>query len=258
MKTNNIKLNETSEHFRRVIVYCINKALQDDRRRYMSEFQPDSTNAIPHLIGDWINKNIKIHLACEEIEVVDFKRKNWSGRILIERDRRCTYTVMRAERLREVTRDIANGKRTTLHYLQTLIYTFNSGFKPPVEQITIFNDIESSIDTEYLEKDFDDIFHGAIGSDEGYCHCVVLYDTDHFNLTEAAIVVLDKNFNEVERLSLNEYIKPDFALLTKQISEDRQEYTEAETEEDSANLISLRSDETDETPVEHRHKRKKA
>lgn len=258
MNTNNFKLNETSEHFRRVIVYCIDKALQDDRRRYMDDFQPDSTNAIPHLIGDWINKNIKIHLACEEIEVVDFKRKNWSGRISIDRGRRCTYTVMRAERLREVTRDIMNGKRTTLHYLQTLIYTLNSELEAPVEQIPLFEDVESSFDNEYLEKDFGDIFHGAIGAEEGYCHCIVLYDTEHFNLTEAAIVILDKNFNEVDRLALNEYIKPDFALLTEQTTEDRQEYAEAETEEDSANLISLRSDETDETPAELRHKKKKA
>lgn len=258
MNKNNNKLSETSEHFRRVIVYCIDKSLQDDRRRYMAEFHPDSTNAIPHLIGDWINKNIKIHLACEEIEVVGFKRKNWSGRILIDRERHCTYTVMRTERFREVTRDIANGKRTTLHYLQTIIYTLNSDLKAPVKQISMFQEEATSFDNEYLEKDFVEIFHGAIGADEGYCHCVVLYDTEHFNLTEAAIVVLDKNFDEVERLSLNEYIRPDFALLTEQTPEVHREHIEAETEEDSANLISLRSDETSETPVELRHKKKKA
>lgn len=74
-------------------------------------------------------------------------------------------------------------------------------------------------DTDPFEKeaydaDFKDIVNGAIDPDDGYHHCVVVYQTNGKEVENIQLVVLDPRFNVVARESLAEYMKPDFARLT--------------------------------------------
>lgn len=70
-------------------------------------------------------------------------------------------------------------------------------------------------------------------------------------------MILDKYLVEVSRISLNEYIKPDFSKLTA--VEPGQPQEVSSEEESSAGLLAIRRrQETDATPVEIPEKRKQA
>lgn len=246
-------LNCISEDFRRRVVDCINMALQDDLPRYLSEFHPDTTNGVPLQIGDWINTNIRKHMAGNIIEVIEFSRYSWKGRIIIDRENRITYTIMREKRLRQLRRE----KRDKPHYLQTIVGILNANIIAPMKQMDIFGGEYYRFDPEIVEKDYDSIFKGYVDKTDGYHHCAIIYETDRGALTDINIIFLDKDLEEVNRVSLNEFIKPDFSKLTAAKPGLQQEVSSEK--ESSAGLLAIRRhQETDATPVEIPEKRKQA
>jgi hypothetical protein len=246
-------LNCISADFQRRVVDCINMALQDDLPRYLSEFHPDTTNGIPHQIGDWINTNIRKHLAGNNIEVIEFTRYSWKGKIIIDRENHVTYTIMREKRLSQLRRE----KRDKPHYLQSIVGVLNENFIAPSKQLTLFGEGYCGFDSETIEQDYDSIFKGSIDKTDGYHHCAIIYETEHGELADINILILDKYLVEVSRISLNEYIKPDFSKLTA--VEPGQPQEVSSEEESSAGLLAIRRrQETDATPVEIPEKRKQA
>ena len=246
-------LNCISEDFQRRVVDCINMALQDDLPRYLSEFHPDTTNGVPHLIGDFINTNIRKHLTGNNIGVIEFPRYSWKGKIIVDRENRVTYTIMREKRLRQLRRE----KRDKPHYLQTIVGILNVNFIAPTKQMNLFGEDYYRFDAEMVEQDYDSIFKGYVDKTEGFHHCAIIYETDRGALADINILFLDKDLDEVSRISLNEYIKPDFSKFTAVESELQQE--ESSEEESSTGLLAIRRhQETDATPVEIPEKRKQA
>lgn len=225
------------EDFRRRMVDCINMALHDDLHKYLAEFHPETTNGIPHSIGDWINTNITNHLTNGNVQVISFKRNNWSGTILFDSQNKVTYSIMRAKRLRQIRRE----SREYPHYLQTIVSVLNEEFEAEIKQLD-WGLI--SFDEDILNNDFEKIFNGRIGKDEGYLHVVVAYETEHFEITDIRICFLDKDLDAIEEVSLNEHIRPDFANLTGDNPPDDNPPTLSngvETQLPSAALLSLRS-----------------
>jgi len=247
--------NRVPEDLMRRIADCVNTALTDDIQRYLMENHPETTNAIPYLIGDFINTNIKTRIVGGDVEQISFKRYSWNGRILVDRANRVTYTIMRRKRLAQLRTD----KRDKPHYLQSVVAVLNEEFVAPQSQMSLFDyDPQPKFDDETLQKDFATIVDESISRTNGYIHCVISYETDRGELTDINVLLLDGNLNEVERIPMHEYIKPDYSKLTNT-------YATPEADEQCENaasdsLVSVRRNavETDETPVELHEERKQA
>lgn len=250
---NKTKLNCISEDFQRRVVDCINMALQEDLPRYLYAFQPDTTNGLPHQIGDWINTNICKHLVGSNIEIIEFPRYSWKGKIIVDRENRVTYTIMREKRLRQLRRE----KRDNPHYLQTIVGILNANFIAPKKQINIFGEEYYPFDSEMIEKDYDSIFKGYVDKTDRYNHCAIIYETERGSLADINILFLDKYLDEVSRIPLNEFIKPDFSKLTAEGPGLQQE--ETSVDESSVGLLTIRRhQETEATPVKINEKPKQA
>lgn len=231
---NSLITHKVPDEFKRRLVSCVNKALQDDLPQYLAEFQPDTKNAVPHLIGDWINKNIRTDLASDRVDIKEFTRHSWKGKVIIDRINRMTYTIMREKRLLQVRKE----KRDRPHYLQTIVTILNKEFKAPLKQMKFFGEGDYRFDQETLEGDYDSIFSGCLGRDEGFIYCAVVYNTFRGGLYDIKLLFLDKDLDVIEELPLNDYIKPDFAALTSTLHV--VEKTEAPESKASARLISLK------------------
>lgn len=246
-------LQSISNDLKRRIVDCISIALEDDLQRYLSDFRPATTNGVPHQISDFINTNIQKYITSDNVEVIEFTRSGWRGKIIVDRDSRVTYTIMREKRLRQLQRE----KRERPHYLETIVTILNANFIAPRKQIPLFGNDYSRFNDEVIDSDYYSIFKGQVNQSEGYHHCVILYDTSKGELTEASVSILDRDLDEVSRISLNEFIKPDYSKLTASRLDDYQDESAEETS--SAELLTLRRRkvETEATPIEI-HKKKKS
>jgi hypothetical protein len=228
--------NKIHEDLFRHVVDCINTALHDDLQRYLSEFRPDTTNGIPHQIGDWINTNIKNRLVSVSIRVIEFNRCGWKGKIIIDDDNKITYTIMRTKRISQIQRE----KREKPHYLQSIVSVFNDEFKADMKQLT-FDGMEFvRFEQDILKKDCDNIFCGSINGTDSFIHCVIAYETQQNEISDIKVLLLDKDLVTVEEISLNEYIKPDYARLT---NTDTTDVGLGGTfiEEDNAGLLAFKS-----------------
>jgi hypothetical protein len=207
---NSTLTNKVPKSLCRSVVDCIVTALQDDRQRYLSEFQPDTTNGLPHQIGDWINTNVKNRLAGGNLRVVGFSRSGWRGKIIIDDDNKIAYTIMRTKRIAQIQME----KRNRPHYLQSLVCVLNAELKADIKQLSIDSIEVNFFEQDELMQDCSNIFGGSINEFDHFTHCVIGFETKHNELTDIAVLVLDKDLDIVEEMSLNEYIKPDFAGLT--------------------------------------------
>jgi len=235
-------------------------ALQDDLPRYLTEFHPDTTNGVPHQIGDWINTNIRKHMTGNNVEVIEFPRYSWRGKIIVDRENHITYTIMREKRLRQVRRE----KRERPHYLQTIVAILNANLIAPQKQMALFwGDDYALFENEIVEQDYDAIFKGRVDKTDGYHHCAIIYETDRGVLADINILFLDKELDEVARISLNEFIKPDFSKLTAVQPDHQQDDNTDETPSDG--LLTIRrqevtdsTQETDSTSVSIPEKQKQS
>jgi hypothetical protein len=223
----------------RRLVACINKALTEDLPLYLATLNPDTKNGVPHSIWDWINTNLKNSIA-SFADVVEFNRCGWKGKIIVDGENHMVYTVMRGKRLRQLFRLLKNPDRTHPHYAETLIKVINDNYIAKTKQMTLeFCDPdEDHFDKETLCKDYVSIFSGHTPDHEGFIYCIVTFDTSHGELSNIKIVFLDKDFDVIDEIPLNQHIKPDFAALTNITPIVEQ----AETPEckDSADLLSLK------------------
>ncbi|MDR3601425.1 MAG: DUF5986 family protein [Desulfosporosinus sp.] len=242
--------NSISEGFQRRVVDCINMALHDDLPRYLAEFQPDTTNGVPQSIGDWINTKIRKYLTGNNVEVIEFNRYSWRGKIIVDKENLITYTIMREKRLHQLRRE----EREKPHYLQTIVAILNSDFIAPQKQMSFLEMDFFQFDDKMLEQDYDSIFKGQVSKTDGFHHCAIIYETDGGSLSDINILFLDKDLDEVDRISLNEFINPDFSKLTAIQYELQQDDVSDETP--SVGLLALRhreetnfEQETDSNPV---------
>ena len=73
----------------------------------------------------------------------------------------------------------------------------------------------SQFDTDTLEDDYRKIVDGAIDPEEGFVHYIITYEYERNELREVNIEFMDRNFYVVDKASLNEFMKPDYAQLTE-------------------------------------------
>lgn len=225
--------SKINEDFKRRLVDCINMALHDNLPRYLAEFHPETTNGVPHQINDWINTNITTHLTNGNIDTITFARHSWQGKIVVDTENYIAYSIMRGKRVRQLRHE----KRERPHYLQTVIAVLNNKFTAGNKQITMF-DMEKVFDEEIINSDYDTIMQGRINSNEGYIHCVIAYETERNEIVDIRILFLDKDFDEIDQISLNDYVKPDFAKLTS--VESTEQISDEDREAPNVDLLTLK------------------
>jgi hypothetical protein len=200
-----IRINEKLLHR---IVFCVNKAVADDVPQYLGEHYKETNNAVAHLRGDFINDNLKNYVVKENVELLSFSRSSWQGRIIVDHERKVTYTITTQQTLRTIPKK----QRSRPHYLHTLLYKENGEYEGYGKQLTMM-DIYPFED-EVLERDYEAIISGQISPEDGYVHYVVVYETQNSELIDIQLEFIDKDFKTIANASLNEYKKPDFARLT--------------------------------------------
>ena len=199
----------------RKIVYAINKAISDDVPQVIRENHLETNNRHIFAAGDYINDNLRKHVVKDEVELISFNRYAWEGRILVDRTNRVTYTISTHQTLRTIIRK----NRNRPHYLQSILFAENGDCEGKPKQLSIgdlYPDfVVSSFGAEELEEDYDKIMQGSISKTDGYKHYIIAYTSDHHTITDIEMFLLDKDFAEVDKLSLMEFVNPDFASLTE-------------------------------------------
>ena len=223
------------DSFLRKVVYAINKAIEDDIPNYLRENKNETNNALLQLKGDYINKNLRKHVVGNDIELVPFKRHSWSGRIILDRANRLTYTITTLMTLMSIPK---KKGRTRPHFLHSILYAENRSCKAQFKQMDLDFGV-TQFDSEELEKDYESINQGLIDKNENYRHYVIAYKSEGDEIAEIVLRLLDKDFDIVDEASLMNYVRPDFARLTDiEIAEDTEE---AAGENDSKNLVAVKT-----------------
>lgn len=202
---NNITIDK---NLMRRVVRAIEKAITDDVPQYLNDNYKETNNAVIHLRGDCINNNLRNLVAGGNIELIPFKRYSWQGRILVDRKEKITYTVTTQKTLNSIPRK----QRNSPHFLQTMLGVENGNYEATVKQIGLVDFYP--FEEEDLKLDYYSIVQGLIDHTEGYCHYVIAYESNGNELTDVRLLFLDKEFDMIDTVSLNEYRSPDFARLT--------------------------------------------
>ncbi len=199
----------------RKIVYAVNKAISDDVPHEIRENRIETNNRHIFAAGDYINENLRKHVVKDEIELLPFNRYAWEGRILVDRINKVTYTISTHQTLKTIIRK----NRNKPHYLQSILYAENGDCQGTPKQFTLGDFYPEFMPTKFeieeLEEDYDKIMQGNIRKTDGYKHYIVVYTVEHHTISEIELLLLDKDFAEVDSLSLMEYVNPDFASLTE-------------------------------------------
>lgn len=219
----------------RRIVYCIEKAIGDDLRQYLRENYRETNNAVMLLRGDNINTNLRTNIVKDDVDLVPFQRYGWSGRMVIDRKERITYSIMTEGTLSSVPK---KKNRKNPHYLQSTLYVENKDCIAKERQMTLEDFGITIFDADVLERDFDKISQGMINKEEDYKHYIVAYKVENREIRDIKLKLLDKDFNIVDEVSLIQYIKPDFAQLT---DVRLTEVTDEDTKLDKKALVAIKS-----------------
>jgi hypothetical protein len=214
MLGNRSELIIENQMLNRRIVYAINKAISEDIPQKKREDRLETNNRYIFAVGDYINDYLRKYVVKDKIELISFKRYAWEGRIIVDRENKITYTISTFKTLKTIVRKYRNQP----HYLVILLYAENGECKGTTKQMTIGDFYPeykmSTFDVDVLDDDFDKIVQGNISKTDGYKHYIVAYTSEHDEITAIALLLLDKDFVEVDKMDLMDYINPDFASLT--------------------------------------------
>ncbi|MBQ6419162.1 MAG: hypothetical protein IJJ91_10890 [Synergistaceae bacterium] len=223
----------------RMIVKALQKAIGSNTREYLINNNTDTNNAIILLRGDFINTNLRNMFAgCEDIVLKRFKRCAWTGRLLIDRKHKIVITISSKSTLHRVKNV---NRRKSLHYAQSMCHVLNGDLEAPHKQISIADldgfDIDPPFSEEAYEADFENIVDAAISQGEGYRYCPITYEADGFELKSVSIMLLDKDLDIVQEISLMNLLEPDFGNLTDPVAK----IEEAPQKKDAHSLVKIKA-----------------
>ena len=216
--------------FLKTILAAIEKAVGPDLKHYLSISSNRTNNAIIQLRGDFINTNLSKMLESGKTNLKLFKRFSWVGCLLIDDELKITLSITTKQNLFR----IQNKKKTNHpHYLASLCFVENRNIEV-VDTCPLFPEME---DNTIYEKDYFDIVGDNKYIDEDYHHYILAYSSADFHVTDAVLLLLDRNLDVVQEEKLGHLIEPDFADLTV---EDDSEVRCNDVVVDSHNLITIK------------------
>ena len=153
--------------------------------------------------------------------------------MLVDLKNRITYTVTTQQNLIAIPK---KKNRTCPHFLQSILAVENGDLQGEYVQMTMMS--MEQFEDDVLEEDYKKIVAGVLKPDSGYRHYIVTYAFEKSQLLSVNMELLDKGFNKVNSLSLNEFIKPDFAQLTVDQLKNPEET--AEPEKTARDLVAIK------------------
>jgi hypothetical protein len=205
----------------RRIVRAIQKAIEEDVPDFCHENHMETMNSIRYLRGDKINDNLRTLVVSDDIILISFKRYSWDGRMLVDLKNRITYKITTQQNLMAIPK---KKNRTCPHFLQSILAVENGDLQGEYVQMTMMP--MEQFEDDVLGEDYKKIVAGVLDPDSGYRHYVVTYAFEQSHLLSVNLELLDRGFNKVSSLSLNEYIKPDYTQLTADRPENPEKTTE--------------------------------
>lgn len=203
----------------RIIVKALEKAVGSDTREYLLNSNMDTNNAVILLRGDFINTNLRNMFAGSvDVDLKHFKRFVWTGHLLIDRKHKIVITISSKSTLQRVKK--VNDRKNP-YYVRTMCHVLNGDLEAPCKQMSIADiesvEIDPPFSEEVYEADFESIVDAAISQCEGYRHCLITYEAERFELKSVSIMLLDKDLDTVQEMSLMDLLEPDFGNLTAPI-----------------------------------------
>lgn len=195
----------------RMIVSAITKAVSEDVPNHKGDHPMEFTNYLPIYRDDCIKENLREMAWRDGVEALIFMRNTWKGCLLIDKTNMITYTVTTHQNLLLIPRK----QRSNPHFLQSVFGVQNKGVQGQYVQMELFP--MDKFEQEELEQDYNKIVNGFIDPNDGYKHYVIAYTCDRFEVTKVDVELYDGKFNLVEKVSLDEFIKPDFAKINETV-----------------------------------------
>lgn len=193
---------------------AIEKGAVEDTKSYLQSCETITTNGMPGVRADKINTNLSKMVVSEDVEIKMFNRSSWKGVLVVDNGNKTLFSVCTKNTLDRITK---NKTRRSPHYAQTMVNTINKDEVAEVKQMTIA-DYDSSFavvfSEEDFEKDFFSIMEEAVCEYEGYRFWVVSYEVEKFVMKSLSAVLMDKDFDTVQEISILEALKPNFGELT--------------------------------------------
>lgn len=249
MEDRKIITTRMSRDLKYKIVSCIRSALEDDLDNFKTSSNLVTNNGVPFLKGDYINTRLQNELADENIEVIPFKRYGWESRIVVDHINKVAYNVISKSRVQQLMKDAASS--TVPHYSMLFAYTLNSDLKAPEKQTSMFDNYPFSDET--MTEGYNKLLGGQLQPTAGYNYCVIVYEISDGQLNTCEALILDKDLDLVEKISLADFIKPDYASLTPTVSADKQ-FNSGET----VQRVKLKRHSTNQSLVSLKEEEKKA
>lgn len=219
----------------KVIVKALVKAIGSDTREYIINGSMDTNNAIGFLKGDFINTNLRnMFVGNRDVELKHFKRCAWTGLLLIDRKHKNLITISSKSTIQRIKKV---DDRKSPYYVQSMCHVLNGDLEAPYKQMSIVDLIDPPFSEEVYEADFESIVDATISQEEGYRHYLVTYEAERFELKGVSIMLLDKDLDPVQELSLMDLLEPDFGSLTAPITKVEEE----PHKKDAHNLVRVKA-----------------
>lgn len=195
----------------RTIISAMNKAVSDDYSDFVQEYSSLDTHCgFGHMKGNFINTRVKEYLAQTDAFIHGFKRFTWQGRIIVDKMEKRTFSLSTHANLNSLFNK--KGRRTP-HFLQSILAIENKKCYNNHEQITLID--TSPFDRKTLENDYCSIMTSNSDEFRNFTHYVIAYSVSHNGLEDVDLILFDSRFTELNRVSLNEFIVPNYGKLTE-------------------------------------------
>lgn len=206
-------INRFNNGFIQSIVKSIFYAVTDDIRRDTRKAHLDRSymNSYPSRIWDLINRNLFYSLGNnDDIIIRSTSRGPWKLAAIFDKKTEMLLTIMREERFFSVIKD----KNNSHHYISHLAQMFNVDLEK--FQQTIF---EQESDEDEVKKTISRICNDLfISSDMIKHHAIVLFSAQNEMLNSIRCVMINRNFEECESISWNDFIPVSESIVVEQIN----------------------------------------
>lgn len=213
---------EKMDNVKQLIVDCICTSVNVDFPEKKYTIDLDSTNYAKDLRGDIINTNLKKMFNDKKYIVHEFQRGGWEGRIALDLENKVLLSVTTKNNLYNIPK---KKDRMVPHYMQTILEVLNDKIGGPI-QMTLPN-VESIFDKDTYDLNFKNITNGIEINLEEFTYYIVTYDYKSQGVIDIEWILLNKDFNIVEKVNLNSLMKTDYADLTEDTTIDGEDISQS-------------------------------
>lgn len=194
------------------IVYSIVQAIEADLPDKITQMDLETDNYVRVIKGDLINTRLKEMLLEPNYHIHSFNKGGWKGRMIIDKNNSNIFSITSMDNLSRIPKV---KDRRIPHYMQSCLNIINKMVEAP-KQISLIDLGSEFLEEDYLD-DYNKLFNNTDINLDGFTYYILTYEHKYNKIINVQLHLLNKDFQEVDKKSLNEFIRPDFASLTEGI-----------------------------------------